>query len=172
MFVTSVRQSNPLPTTQKAFDPTRQLVWRDIVWRHSYVKVDIKWGKAQQKSTTRYQKIPCAASHHVSTFAALRKLQASRNSRPHKPIISFPDGKPIPISYVTKKWRKAMTTLGMGAVGFTLHSLRRGGACYLQDYGATPAQIASHGGWKSNAVFDYIRAPNVRATYTALKKLS
>lgn len=172
MFSTSVRQSNLLPTTQHAFDRTRQLVWQDILWRRTYVKINIKWGKAQQKTTTKYQKIPRAAAKHICTISALERLKASRRPRRNSPVISFPDGKPIPVSYVSKKWRQAMVALGMGAVGLTLHSLRRGGARYLQDQGASPSQIACHGGWKSKAVFDYIHPPNAAATYSALKHLS
>lgn len=65
-----------------------------------------------------------------------------------------------------------MTALGLGNIGFTLHSLRRGGGRYLQDSGASPGQIASHGGWKLRAVFDYIKAPHSAAAYSALKRLS
>lgn len=172
MFVTSVRQSNLLPSSQRMFDPTRQLVWKDVLWRSKYIKINIKWGKSQQKSTTRFQKIPCAASTTMCTYTALKRLRANRKARPHAPIISFPDEKPIPISYVNKRWKHAMTALGLDAIGFTLHSLRRGGARFLQDQGINTAQIASHGGWKSKAIYDYIRPPTLASTYSALKHMS
>lgn len=97
---------------------------------------------------------------------------ARRVCKAKDPLISFPDGKPIPLSYMTKRWRRAVAALGLGSIGFTLHSLRRGGARYLQDQGASPTQIASHAGWKSGAMFDYIRPSHHRATYAALKALS
>lgn len=109
MFVTSVRQSNLLPSSQRTFDPTRQLVWADVSWPQSYIKVNIKWGKAKQKSITKFQKIPQAKSSHLCTVNALIRLkQQRRNMKPSAPLISFPDGKPVPVSYVNKKWKQAM----------------------------------------------------------------
>lgn len=172
MFVTSVRQSNLLPTSQKAFDRSRQIVWDDILWRPSYLKINIKWGKAQQKITTRFQRIPKASSYMLCTYTALKALRLSRPRSPRAPVISFPDGAPIPVSYMNKKWKYAMKYLGLSGVGFTLHSLRRGGARYLQDNGASPGHVAIHGGWKSKAVLDYIKPPSQGPTYRALKSLS
>lgn len=65
-----------------------------------------------------------------------------------------------------------MVAMGRQAVGFTLHSLRRGGTRYLQDKGATTEQITSHVGWKSTALLDYVRPPRSRSTYAVLKALS
>lgn len=172
MFVTSVRQSNLLPTSQKAFDKSQQIVWEDVIWRPSYLKINIKWVKDQQKTTTRFQKIPRASSHTLCTYTALRALKKHRPSRTTAPVISFPDGGPIPVSYVNKKPKHALACLGLSGVGFTLHSLRRGGARYLQDHGASSAQVASHRGWKSTTVFDYIRPASQAPTYRALKSLS
>lgn len=55
---------------------------------------------------------------------------------------------------------------------FTMHSLRRGGARYLQDRGVAEPIIARHVGWKSNAMYDYINLPGHRQAFNALKDLS
>lgn len=68
MFTTSVRQSNIFPTSQSSFDPTRQITVDDIVWRDNYFKINIKWGKSQQKVCTKYQKIPKATAISLCTF--------------------------------------------------------------------------------------------------------
>lgn len=172
MFVTSVRQSNLFPTSVRAFDSTRQMTWGDVIWRKDYVKINIKWGKAQQKSTTRYQKIPRAASHRLCTYRALSILCRSRDTRRNAPLITFADGNPIPVSIMNRKWRSAMKALGLQEFGFTLHSLRRGGARFLQASGVDVHQIASHAGWKSSAVFDCVQAPQRLQAYSALKSLS
>lgn len=170
MFVTSLRQSNLFPTSKCAFDPTRQLVWSDLVWRPDYVKVKIKWGKAQQKTVSRFQKIPRASDPALCLFSALQGISRPRD-RQSQPIFSFPDGTPLPISYVSKRWASATTALGLQSVGFTMHSLRRGGARYLQDMGVHHTNIASHGGWRSRAIYDYIREPGHQAAQSALKRL-
>lgn len=170
MFVTNLRQSNLFPTSKTAFDPTRQLVWRDVVWRQTYIKVQIKWGKAQQKTSTRFQKIPRARNQVICLARALLAIRPSP-CRMSAPIFAFQDGSPIPISFVAKRWRAALEDLGFQQVGFTLHSLRRGGARYLQDMGVNDASIALHAGWKSKAIYDYIRSPGHHQAFSALKNM-
>lgn len=170
MFVTNLRQSNLFPTSKRAFDHTRQLVWQDVVWRQDYIKIQIKWGKAQQKTSTRYQRIPRAHNSQLCLVQALSHMKP-RVIRNRAPIFTFPDGSPIPISFASKAWNAAMRHLGLQDRGFTLHSLRRGGARYLQDMGVNDRHIADHAGWKSSAMYDYITPPGRQQAYCALKNL-
>lgn len=169
MFVTNLRQSNLFPTSKIAFDPTRQLVWADLIWRPNYVKVQIKWGKAQQKTVSRFQKIPRATDPTMCLFSALQGIRR-RNQRSCDPIFAFTDGSPLPISYVAKRWANAIAALGLQSLGFTMHSLRRGGARYLQDMGVEHTNIARHAGWRSAAMYDYIDKPGQHGAYSALKR--
>lgn len=171
MFTTSVRQSNLLPTSQCLFDGSRQLIWADIEWRSSYIRINIKWGKSQQKACSRYQKIPLAASADLCLYSTLRSLHDLNHPRPSSPVIAFRDRRPIPINYMRKKWAQATMALGIQGRGFTLHSLRRGGARFLQDSGVTVNGIAHHVGWKSSAMFDYVNDPAYRQTQNALSAL-
>lgn len=171
MFTTSVRQSNLLPTTQRQFDPSRQLIWKDIEWRISYLKISIKWGKSQQKTCTHFQKIPKAASPDLCLYRTLRLLYSKNRPSPRSPVIAFRDGKPVSISFMRKRWAQAMQRLGLQSYGFTLHSLRRGGARFLQDNGVETSVIASHVGWKSSAIFHYVDQPSGRQTINALSSL-
>lgn len=171
MFVTSLRQSNLFPTSKLAFDSTRQLIWADVIWRQDYLKVHIKWGKAQQKTSTRYQKIPRASDSCLCLVSALVAIRRHRQ-RLSDPIFAFPDRSPVPISYVSKRWTQAVKALGLESVGFTMHSLRRGGARYLQDMGVDDGNIAQHVGWRSSAMYDYINSPGQTRAFSALKKLS
>lgn len=172
MFTTTVRQSNILPSSQRLFDPTRQLVREDVHWRRDYLKINIKWGKSQQKTCTKFQKIPKAASSELCTYTALSRLQRPRSCSDKTPLICFPDGRPVPLSYVTRKWTNAIKRLGLEKKGFTLHSLRRGGARYLQDQGVEIGNIAGHAGWRSAAINDYVNAPGMNQTYRALHALA
>lgn len=170
MFVTSFRQSNLFPTSKIAFDPTRQIVWGDIIWRPEYIKVQIKWGKAQQKTISQFQKIPRATDPCLCLSLALQGIRR-RNQKSSDPIFAFPDGSPLPISYVAKRWAAAIEELGLHSFGFTMHSLRRGGARYLQDMGVDHGNIARHGGWKSAAMYDYVNNPSHQLAISALKNL-
>lgn len=172
MFTTSVRQSNIFPSSQKLFDTTRQLTCADVEWRPDYFKLNIKWGKAQQKVCTKYQKIPRASAIDLCTYTALGLIPRPSSIRRSTPLISFPDGKPVPISYMTRKWNSALQALGLSSTGFTLHSLRLGGARFLQDHGVEVNHIASHAGWRSAAINDYVNAPGTKQAYKALHALA
>lgn len=171
MFVTAMRQSNLFPTTQRAFDPTRHLIWGDLYWRQGYLKILVKWGKAQQKTVTRFQKVPLAEDGALCLYSALKRLYRSSRKNHKAPMFAFHDGKPIPISFINKKWKSALQALALEQHGFTLHSLRRGGARYLQEMGVEVSAIAGHAGWKSGAIFDYVNQPSQKPTMRALRKL-
>lgn len=172
MFVTNVRQSNVFPNSIRGFDPSRHKTWSDILWRPQYIKINIKWAKAQQKSGTRYQKIPRADSMDICLHSALSALKSVQRTTSTSPLIAFPDGRPIPISYAIKKWKKAMSELSIEHLRLTMHTLRRGGARYLEDSGVEMGNIAQHGGWRSAAITDYVNAPAYRNTISALRHLS
>lgn len=171
MFVTGMRQSNLFPTSQRAFHPTRQLVWADLYWRDTYFKLLVKWGKAQQKTATRFQKIPIANDRRMCLYSALRRVYNARPKNPKAPMFAFANGKSMPISFVNKRWKSALQALAIDQYGFTLHSLRRGGARYLQEMGVEVGTIARHVGWRSGAVYDYVNQPSQKPTMRALQKL-
>lgn len=172
MFTTAVRQSNIFPATIRAFDPTRHLTCEDVIWRPDYIKINIKWGKAQQKMCTKFPKIPRAASAEMCVYTALHHLSRASDFRPKSPLIAFPNGNPVPVTYVTRKWKDALRSLNLEAQGFTLHSLHRGGARYLQDQGVETGNIARHAGWRSNAINDYVNAPGLKQAYRAWHSLA
>lgn len=171
MFTTGVRQSNLFPASQRQFDPTRHLIWADIAWRPEYLKISIKWGKAQQQTNSHIQKIPKAVSPDLCLHTTLRQLHDRLRPSSRAPVIAFQDGRPITNKYMCKKWSQALKALGLQDHGFTLHSLRRGGARYLQDSGVETSNIASHVGWRSSAMFHYVDAPGHAQTRHALSCL-
>lgn len=170
MFVTGLRQSNLLPATQKSFDSTRQLTWRDISWRPDHIKLCIKWGKSQQQMSNRYVRIPRASDPELCTVTSLINIYSAACD-PDTPVVAFKDMRPIPLRYLTKRWKEAMQTLGLAPHRFTLHSLRRGGARFLQNSGLKTESIAGHVGWRSRAIYEYISQPSTKMAYNALKHL-
>lgn len=171
MFTTGVCQSNLFPATQRSFDASRHLIWADIAWRPEYIKLSIKRGKAQQQTSTQLQQIPKAASGDMCLYTTLQQLYHRTRPSSRDPIITFHNGKPIPNNNMRKKWSEALDVLGLHDHGFTLHSLRRGGARFLQDSGVDTGNIASHVGWRSSAMFHYVNAPGYGQTINALSQL-
>lgn len=173
MFTTNMRQSNLFPITQRSFDPHRMLLRRDITINPSALVVANKWSKsAQQVSSLRFQTIPCAASPNMCTWTAARRLFDAYPCRSYnQPLFHFNDYKPMTLPFMIKLWKQALSALGLDR-SLTLHSLRRGGASYLQQAGVPLPDVAAHGGWRSAAVLRYTRHPSDCTTSQALRDLS
>lgn len=173
MFTTNMRQSNIFPSSQRTFDPDRMLLRKDVTLTSSSVAVTNKWSKSsQQISSLRYQIIPRAMSPRLCTWTA---AQALFSKFPHRyanqPLIHFDDFSPIPIFFIVKRWNQALAAARLDP-SLTLHSLRRGGASYLQQAGVPLPDVARHGGWRSAAVLRYTRNPSDCHTAKALRDLA
>lgn len=105
--------------------------------------------------SNRYVRIPRALDPQVCTVTALENLYSTA-CHLDTPVIAFKDLKPIPPRYLTKRWKDTMQALGLVPHRFTLHSLRRGGARFLQNSGLKTEAIAGPVGWRSRAVYEYI----------------
>lgn len=174
MFVTNFRQSNIAPPSINSFDHTRHLTREDIRIRHSSISIYQKWSKTQQQvGMDRWLSIPRAASSQLCLVAAVIDLfLRSPTLKRSQPLLSFDDGNPITIPYINKAFKLAQRRAGLGRIPYTLHSLRRGGARFLQKAGVDLPAIATHGGWKSNTIMRYVHQPHRRAAFQALQTLS
>lgn len=171
-FTTNMRQANLFPNTQKQFDSDRMLLRSDVTITHDRVIIKHKWSKAQQQvSSLRYQHIPKAADSSVCLWSFLSRLF---NIYPHvhqlQPLFHFDDFSPITSQFVNRIWKDAVLATGIDPTT-TLHSLRRGGALYLQQQGVPLPDVGNHGGWRSNAVLRYTQHPDATSTFAALQAL-
>lgn len=173
LFTTSFRQSNLAPQSQRGFDRTRHLTRADVRVAASYLQIQEKWSKTRQQiSRDRWLAVPRVAGSALCLHAAvLAMLRVSPTRRPSQPLLVFDDGAPMPLSYITRAFKLALVRAGLSSRGITLHSLRRGGARFLQRAGVSPSDIASHGGWRSAAMYRYINHPTKPAAFRALQAL-
>lgn len=172
MFTTNMRQANLFPYVQKEFDSDRMLLRDDIRITSDTVIIKNKWSKSsQQISALRYQHIPRAADPMVCLWTAMSNLC---NLYPHvshnQPLFHFHDLTPMTTQYVNRIWKQALDATGTDPT-ITLHSLRRGGALYLQQSGVPLPDVGKHGGWKSNAVLRYTSHPSSLSAFNALQAL-
>lgn len=174
MFATNFRQSNIAPASISKFDHTRHLTRDDIRFRQASVSIYQKWSKTQQQlGMDRWISIPRAASHQVCLLTALTDIFIQNPTvRINQPLFAFDDGNPIPTPYIYKAFKLAQRRAGINSRAYTLHSLRRGGACFLQKAGVDLPAIATHGGWRSGAIMRYVHQPHRRAAFRALQTLS
>lgn len=174
MFTTNFRQSNVAAPATKKFEHTRHLTRDDIRIKSTSVQIYQKWSKTQQQiGMDRWLNIPRASSPRLCLVSAITALFLQDPTvRPRQPLIIFEDGNPIPIPYIYKAFKTAIRQSGLSGIPYTLHSLRRGGARFLQRAGVDLQAIAHHGGCRSNAIFRYVQPPQRRATFRALQALS
>lgn len=173
LFTTSFRQSNLAPPTQRGFDPTRHLTRADVRLAATYVQIAEKWSKTRQQVTRdRWLSVPRVAGSPLCLHAALSALyRVSPTMSIRQSLLTFEDGAPMPMSFITKAFKLALAKAGLAQRSFTLHSLRRGGARFLQKAGVSTSDIASHGGWRSSAIYRYINDPTKPAAFRALQAL-
>lgn len=158
MFVTFLRQSNLAPRNKSMFDPTRHLTRSDVYLTSEAVVFNIKWSKTQQGPSASSVAAPAMPGRVFCPVAACqRMLQHAPTRDANQPLLSFPDGSPLPISYIDKVWDTALMGMGIPQRTYTLHSLRRGGATEVYGAGTASVQeIQQHGQWRSDAVYQYL----------------
>lgn len=173
MFVTAFRQSNIAPPTARQFDSSRHLTRDDVRLGNDRVEICQRWSKTQQQVTIgRWLPIPRIPGSKMCPHAAISALLSASPTRyPRQPFFCFHDGNPMSSAYIARQFRLALMRSGLGSAGYTLHSLRRGGAQFLQKAGVQLPQLASHGGWKSNAIYRYVHRPHVNQAFQALQAL-
>ena len=161
MFHAFLRQSCLLPRTVKSYDHTRQLTVNDVSIHQSDIRINLKWSKTQQKMgdcrTITLHSLP------GSVVCPVRAARAS--CQPHhpggtRPLIAFPDGNPMTTGYVKREWKAALKAVGEDPNDHTLHGLRRSGASHVYySCGASLMDVKKHGGWRSECIRAYLRAP-------------
>ena len=167
MFVGFIRQGNLAPRAVGAFDATRHLT-RDDISRHAKgLLVRLKWTKTMQSSCTPTSvclpQIPGSPLCPTAAYVAL--LQVDPTSSPGQPFVRYLDGNPITAAYLTAQWRTLIWAAGLDPAGFSLHSLRRGGAHFaLHRGGVLLTDVMAHGTWRSDAVHAYIRPDTYQET--------
>lgn len=172
LFTTAFCQSNLAPATTRAFDPTRHLLRANVRLAANHVQVLEKWSKTRQQiCRDRWLAVPRVLGSPLCLHTAISALYGeSPTTRRNQPLLSFHDGLPLPISDITRAFKLALTHASLSH-RLTLHSLRRGGARFLQLSGVKTPDIASHGGWRLGAIFRYIDHPTKPAAFTALQAL-
>lgn len=173
-FFGLLRQSNLAPRRQGAFDPLRHTCRGDIVFHYPGLVIIQKWSKTNQRGGQPHL-IPLPAIQGsplcpVAAYTAM--LEVAPTSHPNQPLLcttgSRLPGRPLTTTWLGQSFAIMMDTLGYSHTRYSLHSLRRGGATTSYQAGVSFTEIQRHGGWSSNAFWDYI-APD-STVYAALPR--
>ena len=78
------------------------------------------------------------------------------------PFFQFPGGKAVPYSFFNANLHKVISFLGYDTSQYKSHSFRIGAATHAAIQGFSEESIQKMGRWKSNALQNYIRIPQLR----------
>lgn len=131
--MTMLRQSNFAPASQKTFDVSRHLTRGDIIVNEQSLRVSVKWEKnAQSSLSTSYVFLPRTNDCDLCPVAAYLSMISHVPTRsPVDPLAMFCDYNPVPLYFIQKVWKRAVSRIGLDRRIVRLHGLRHGAATYL-----------------------------------------
>ena len=153
-----LRQSNIAPPSPAAFDPSRHTTRADVTQQPPGLVVRLKWSKTHQApGVPALIAIPSLPGHRTDPLAAfMRMLHVIPTRYPADPLLLLPSRCPVTSRYLQRALRCILTALGFPAHGYSLHSMRRGGATTAVRAGADFLDVKRHGLWQSDAFWEYI----------------
>lgn len=173
-FTSTLRQGSITPHAVSQFDETRHMCRSDIHFNKQGASISHKWAKCEQRSHAPESiSLPEIQDSVLCPVHALKRLfSRAPTSSPYQPLITFRDGRVMPVSYIRKYWKWAIKEARILDKKVTLHSLRKGSADYLQSILKDTSKVATHGRWESNVVGRYVRREVARQTNEAFGRLS
>ena len=162
-YLAFLRISNLAPPTIEAFDKSRHTTFGDILMQNDGLVLNLKWSKTRQRNRHAFSiPIPslgestiCSMSAWLTYTWTLRDVPINKDT----PLLLStvdPVGKPLTIPAVRRLFKKALDDTHLEDVGYTPHSLRRGGATLAYHAGVPIEAIKLHGTWRSEAVEEYL----------------
>lgn len=160
-FYMFLRKSNLVPDSVPAFNPGEQLVRSDVRMGHSMVLVEIRWNKTlQYKQRELLLPLIPARDKRVCPVYWLKYMLSTIRAGPQDPLFGIPTGQAqvVPLTYdqLGKKLKKLVALTNRDSQRFTLHGLRKGGACHALESGLVGEDIKIMGDWATEAYMTYL----------------
>ena len=131
------------------------------------LSVKIKWSKTIQRAADlKTILLPETKDPLLCPVKAYRACPHTDLKPPAvSPLLVFEDGSPLTTRYIARRWTAALKSVGLSPTAYSLHSLRKGGACFAYNHRrANLNDVMAQGTWQSAAVRTYIKpheaAPN------------
>lgn len=174
MFMSMLRQSNFAAQSIAKFDITRQLTRGDIRVLPDGLEVSIKWEKNLQNMTNS-TKLVLPRTSDISicplvSFTAMCRCTPTRSEA--DPLLMFRNHRHMPLSFLNRIWRKAITKIGLNYKQARMHGLRRGGATFIASASQEARlKLKEYGRWRSTAYRKYISNYKACPVFEALKQI-
>ena len=155
-----LRKSNLVSVTQKEFDPSKQLVRRNLTHAANAVLVDLEWCKTLQ---FKEKKLPLPLITLKNPVICLVywtwRLIRTVPTGPQDPLFCYHrKGKYMVLTYprLTFWFKKWLDMCDIPSKNFTMHSFRRGGCSFLHNADIPNQLIKILGNWALEAYLRYI----------------
>ncbi len=156
-FFGLLRSSNICPPSRIKFDTTRHLRRRDVHINSKGLVVRIKWTKTlQQAGQPRVVPIPRINDPLIDPVATFITMKNKFPCAPDAPLFSFVNGIILTQNRFKAVFQELVNKAGLGALGLTPHSLRRGGCSACYEKGATELDIQRQGVWSGTCFKNYV----------------
>lgn len=161
-FYLFLRKSNLVPESRTSFNPKKQLTRADVQIGENMVLVIIKWSK-----TIQYQEkelllplLPAKDKSLCPVFWVKLMFKKVRLNG-DKPLFSLYEEKgegTVPLTYdqLGSKLKYWVEKTGTSSQRYTLHGLRKGGACHALEVGLVGEDLKILGDWASEAYMRYL----------------
>jgi hypothetical protein len=163
-FFGLLRKSEFTVSRRVAFDPLRHMTRGDVMFlphasglRWELVELNIKFSKTEQFGTGYALPIGWVGGPLCPMKALWRVCQLDP-APASAPLLRGADGRALSSEYLASVLAHLVRgTPELQSVWMTLHSLRVGGACALQEAGASELVLQLAGRWRSDAYKAYLR---------------
>ena len=165
-FFGCFRLSNLVPSSQRNFDPLKQLKRDDVRFDNDIVLIYYKWSKTNQNSN-RVAWVPlCAVSDvRFNIKFYFKKLFAVVKAPNDAPLFSYSKDSFHTRHSLTRLLDKCVFEAGLSVADYSWHSFRRGAAVFAFELGLADSAVQLLGDWSSPAFKHYL-------DFAFIKKLS
>ena len=160
------RKSHLLPVSVSAFDPKRQFLRSDFVFKDCVVYIHVRWSRTIQLGqrtiliplVSQPQSVLCPVAAISQAFAL------TPGGTQDTQVFCFRSSTSATLSVFTYKafmsfMKQILVELGLPSHQYGTHSFRRGGASFALQAGVPLDVISLMGDWKSDAMYLYLHMP-------------
>lgn len=161
-FYLFLRKSNLVPDSVSSFDPQKQLTRADIQMGKNIILVIIKWSKTiQYKEKELILPLLPARDIRICPVFWVKLMFRKVNIKENHPLFSLPSASgdgfaPLTYDQLAKRYKQWIANMGIPVANYTLHGLRKGGACHALEMGLVGEELKLLGDWASEAYMRYI----------------
>ena len=163
-FATLLRQSNLLSSNEHG-GSSHTLQLHEVCASREGLSIQVRTTKTRWRGGQGYTiVVPHQPSKRWCPVQAWMRYVNHNQLDQSGPAFQLPGGTPLMASVVLAVLRLALAATGVpNADGYSLHSLRRGGAQACAAHGSSLAEIMQLGSWTSNAVHAYVPKTSITA---------